>query len=194
MRWHRLRYRAHACYGCCLHHDCLKSCNELACAQVEADTIIYGDDFVIIVETDQEQHNGYKKVCEVDRQEMVKEIFPVPVHLVRFRPKTRHREADLVKVVQDSINSRAACARPWGLFISYIGYTPERVVALHAEASVVFWGERLNGAPFPHEVRQPFKLLSMEKTPGNTTSLTAVAQSSHTACGSKSMHAQGGSP
>ena len=122
---------------------------------MEADIIIYGKDFIIIIEVDPCQHSQYKKVSEVDRQEKVMQIFEMPVHLVRFRPRTRHREAEVVRVVQASISSRAEHAREFGLFVTYIGYTWERVEALHVEARIVLWGERLNGAEFPFEVLHP---------------------------------------
>lgn len=124
---------------------------------MKLDIVIHGTHCTVIIEVDQDEHAPYSIVDEVDRHEKAKEIFKGPVEMIRFRPRTQHREKALLEAVRRALSGPASDLYAFGLHVTYIGYTRPRIVALHAEAAVVEWGYRLNGAPFPHKIIAPVK-------------------------------------
>ncbi len=105
------------------------------------------------LELDQNQHKTYDAEEEMTRIERGMAEFCFPVHLIRAVPGAVDRMDDLLRLVQDySYLERAE--EHGGIYVTFLGYAPERVAALIAVAKARGWDVTMM---FPHEQLLPMR-------------------------------------
>lgn len=91
------------------------------------------DDYVVILEVDENEHRNYELSCEVGRVGDIKDAIELPLLLIRLNPSEGR-----IKMLQETMKwafamGEAVKAQDAGLILAYHGYSDSRRLELHEQ-------------------------------------------------------------
>ena len=122
-------------------HDSALPCASKGCKK-RPDFVFYTNDWVIVLECDEDHHRYYDLSCEVSRIGVLKDQLKLPMLLIRFNPDNADYDT-LERALRENLEGECIAANQFGIHVMYIGYPKHRVQELNDHAEDVL------GIPFP---------------------------------------------